>query len=267
MTQDNQKQRVYWNQRLCSHWGPQGVGSVPYGRQFNLWRYRVRARVFRKLVERLGLQLDELTVLDAGCGTGFYLDQWQALGVKSLSGLDISDWAVAQLADTYPKSTFYRADISAFGSPLPAGAFDLVSAFDVLPHIVDDDAYMCALKNLHNTLRTGGYLLYSDCFFHGPDKQWEDYWKGRSLPAVSAAMEAVGFEMVDRVPLSVLMTAPTDTCRRELYERIWETVMAPVRRSELIGFLMGMFLYPIELLLVSRLKESPGVEIMVCRKW
>jgi predicted TPR repeat methyltransferase len=219
------------------------------------------------LVRRLAVQLDRLAVLDVGCGTGFYLEQWQSLGVKSLAGLDISDWAVAQVAQAYPNGTFYRVDIGAFASPLPAERFDVISAIDILVHIVDDAAYLRALKNIHHALRTGGYLLYSDSFFHGAEKQFEDYWKGRSLSTVAVAMQTCGFEIVSRVPMSVLMSAPTDSRHRRLSDAIWETVMVPVRRREWIGFLMGALLYPLDLLLVSRLKESPAIEIMVCRKW
>lgn len=260
------QRRIYWNERLRRHWGPEGVSSVVYGRQFNLWRYRVRKWVFRRLALRLSLQQETLSVLDVGCGTGFYIEQWQSLGVKALAGLDISDWATAQLVQAYPKSTFYRADISTLASPLPDRAFDVISAIDVLPHIVDDAAYLRALKNLHNALREGGFLLYSDAFFHGSDKQFEDYWKGRSLSTVATAMKICGFEIVSRTPMSVLMAPPSDTGKRKLNEGIWETVMTPVRRSEWIGFLMGAMLYALELLLVSVLKESPAIEIMVCRK-
>lgn len=132
MIAENQRQREYWNQRLCRHWGPEGAGSVVYGRQFNLWRYRVRARLFRRLVRLMGLQSDRLSVLDVGCGTGFYLGQWQALGVKCLAGMDISDWAVKQLADVYPDIALYRTDVSVSDSMLPEGTFDIVSAMDVL---------------------------------------------------------------------------------------------------------------------------------------
>ncbi|HUN54664.1 MAG TPA: class I SAM-dependent methyltransferase [Smithella sp.] len=266
MIEENQRQQEYWNQRLCRHWGPEGVGSVVYGRQFNRWRYRVRARVFRRLVRLMGLQPESLSVLDIGCGTGFYLEQWRALGVKHLAGLDISDWAIEQLANVYPDIALYRSDISAAESILPQGAFDVVCAMDVLTQVVDDDAYMNALKNIHYALNAGGYLIYSDSFFHGTDKQFEDYWKGRTLSFITAAMQDTGFEVVSRVPMSVLMAAPTDTRRRELYEHIWNKMMAPVRRSEWAGFLAGMLLYPLELLLVSILKESPAIEIMVCKK-
>jgi 2-polyprenyl-3-methyl-5-hydroxy-6-metoxy-1,4-benzoquinol methylase len=267
MVEDKDKQRAYWNECLRQHWGPEGAGSVCLGRQFNLWRYRVRRKVFRRLVRQLGLQPTHLSVLDVGSGTGFYLEQWQLLGVKSLAGLDISDWAVEQLRGAYPNGKFYRADISAHPSLLPAEAFDVITAIDVLPHVVDDDAYLRALNNLRQALKTGGYLLYSDTFFHGAEKQCEDYWKGRSLSFVTAAMQTCGFEIVSRVPMSVLMSAPTDTRRRAMNERIWERVIVgPVRGGEWMAFLMGALLYPLELLLVSTLKESPAIEIMACRK-
>jgi 2-polyprenyl-3-methyl-5-hydroxy-6-metoxy-1,4-benzoquinol methylase len=267
MLEDKEKQRAYWNERLRQHWGPEGASSVYLGRQFNLWRYRVRRKVFRRLVRRMGLEPANLAVLDVGSGTGFYVEQWQALGVKSLAGLDISDWAVEQLRQAYPNEKFYRADISALPSPLPVEAFDVITAMDVLVHVVDDAAYLRALNNLCQALKTGGYLLYSDTFFHGCDKQFEDYWKGRSLSFVTPAMQTCGFEVVSRVPMSVLMSAPTDTRHRGMNERIWDAVIiTPVQRREWMGFLMGALLYPFELLLVSTLKESPAIEIMVCRK-
>jgi hypothetical protein len=80
-------------------------------------------------------------------------------------------------------------------------------------------------------------------------------------------MQTRGFEVVSRVPMSVLMSAPTDTRHRGMNERIWDAVIiTPVQRREWMGFLMGALLYPFELLLVSTLKESPAIEIMVCRK-
>jgi SAM-dependent methyltransferase len=267
MVEKNKGQRAYWNECLRAHWDAAGASSVAFGKQFNLWRYRVRGPLFRRLVRRLGLKLRESSVLDVGSGTGFYLEQWRALGVRSLAGLDFSDWAVEQLQRTYPTAKFYRADIGAVPSPLPPEAFDAVSALDVLVHLVDDTAYLSALANLYRALKPGGYLLYSDSFFHGGEKQHENYWKGRSLASVSAAMQECGFEIDCRVPMSVLMSAPTDTRHRERNELVWNmAVKSPVQLGEWIGFLMGALLYPLEVMLVSNLKESPGIEIMVCRK-
>ena len=266
MADDPQKRMSYWNERLRCHWGPEGVSSVVYGRQFALWRYRVRRLVFRRLVKRLFRRRDSLSVLDVGCGTGFYLGQWQAMGIRTLAGLDISEWAISQLSRAFSEATFYHADIAAPALPLPAGAFDAISAIDVLVHLVDEESYLRALRNLHSALKDGGYLLYSDCFFHGKEKVFEDYWKGRSLDKVAAAMADCGFEVLERVPLSILMSPPTDTGYRHQMEKLWETAMVPVRRSERTGFVVGAMLFPLELLLVSCLRESPAIEIMVCRK-
>ncbi len=266
---DSARMRAYWDDRLRRFWGPHGSSSVGFGQRFARWRYRVRARVFRRVVRQLApdrSRLALLSVLDVGSGTGFYLDQWRALGVRSLSGLDVSDWAVEQLRREHPAATFYRADIGSEGSPLPDGAFDAATAIDVLVHLVDDAAYVRALRHLHRALKPGAYLLLSDSFFHGPAKQHEDYWKGRSLAFVTAALEAAGLEIVSRAPLSVLMSAPTDTRRRDRNERLWELAMTPVRLSEWAGWAAGALLFPLELLLVSTLKESPAIEIMVCRK-
>jgi SAM-dependent methyltransferase len=261
-----EKARVFWDDRLRRHWGPDGVGSVWLGRAFNVWRYRVRRYVFRRLIRRLGFDTASLRVLDVGCGTGFYLEQWQALGAVSIAGLDISDWVVDQMARAYPGASFFRADISAAECPLPANRFDVISALDILIHIVDDAAYGRALLNIHSALKPGGHLICSDSFFHGPEKQDGDYWKGRSLAAVEEAMRAASFEVVCRVPVAVLMSPPTDTKQRERNERAWEIAMKPVGRREWIGHLYGGLLYPFELLLVSTLRESPATEFMVCRK-
>jgi SAM-dependent methyltransferase len=259
-------QREYWNERFRQHWGPEGAGSVVFGRQFNRWRYRVRRRVFRRIVGRLGIELGNASVLDMGAGTGFYLQQWQELGAASISGLDISDRAIAQLAQVHANATLCRADITSADFPLPAAAFDAVTAIDTLTHVVDDDAYLRALGNVYRSLKPGGFLLYTDAFFHGPGKRFEDYWRGRSLAEVAAAMNSVGLEIVLRVPFSVLMSAPTDTRHRQRNERIWDKVMLPLARHPWLGFLYGAVLFPVELVLVSVLRESPAIEMMVCRK-
>lgn len=265
MSASAERRRAYWDDRLHNHWGPEGVGSLLYGRSFNLWRYRVRTHVFRRLVRRLALVPERLDVLDVGCGTGFYMGRWKALGVRSISGLDISECAIARLAAEHPTATLYRADIGV-SSPLPDEAFDVITALDVLVHLVDDELYRSALLNLHRALKADGWLLYSDSFFHGPSRQHEDYWKGRSLACATESLKRCGFDLVHRLPMSVLMAAPTDTRHPVRNERIWNALMRSVQRSDRIGWFAGAVFFPFELLLTATLRESPGIEIAVCRK-
>jgi len=76
------------------------------------------------------------------------------------SGLESNTWRVghlglgcSQLAQVYPDIALYRTDISAADSILQEGTFDVISAIDVLVHIVDDAAYLNALKNIHHALK------------------------------------------------------------------------------------------------------------------
>jgi SAM-dependent methyltransferase len=217
-------------------------------------------------VRRLELDLTHASVLDVGCGTGVYLGEWRALGAAAIAGLDFSDWALAQLAPTFPSLPFYHTDIGAKDCLLPAAAFDAVSAIDVLIHLVDDAAYETALRNINAALKPGGYLIYSDSFFHGTEMRDGDYWRGRSLATVETAMRSNDFEIVRRVPSSVLMSPPTDTQQRQRNARLWDIAIAPICGREWIGYLYGAVLYPVELLLVATLRESPATELLVCRK-
>lgn len=256
----------YWNARFRAHWGPHAVGALAYGRQYNAWLYRVRKQVFRRIRRSLQMDLRQAWVLDVGCGTGFYIKEWLSLGVAVVEGLDISDEATMRLRRALPDVAVHTADIGDPAAVIPRNArFDVVSAFDVLFHIVDDVRYQTALESISQALRPGGYFLHSDNFLHGPTREFGDYWKSRSLSDVESALTKVGFEIVRRVPMFAIMNAPVDSRLRHA-ERLWEAAMKPVRRSELAGYAIGALLYPLEIGLLALLREGPSTEIMICRK-
>jgi SAM-dependent methyltransferase len=255
----------YWDDRLRAHWGAHGVGSLAYGRHYNDWLYRVRKVVFRRLCRALDLPASDARILDVGCGTGFYVRQWLELGAAQVEGLDFSATAIERLRRTLPGATFRQADLGRPGMVQDGDLHDVVSAFDVLFHIVDDRRYEVALGNIAAALRPDGWFLYSDNFVHGPGKQFGGYWRSRSLALAEAAVRQAGFEIHRRVPMFALMNSPADS-RWRYAERLWEAAMKPVRRSEIAGFLWGAVLFPIEITLLRFLSEGPSTEIMVCRK-
>jgi len=64
----------------------------------------------------------------------------------------------------------------------------------------------------------------------------------------------------------VLMNTPVDTTRRTP-KRIWRDLSLVLQRyGDTAGSTVGCFLYPIEIILVSLLKETASTEIMICRK-
>ena len=73
-------------------------------------------------------------------------------------GVDIAEVAIEKLSRMYPEYTFYRMDIGNRVHELEKATFDVVSAMDVLFHIVDDNKYENALRNIYGLLRPGGTL-------------------------------------------------------------------------------------------------------------
>jgi hypothetical protein len=65
-------------------------------------------------------------------------------------------------------------------------------------------------------------------------------------------------------PGGVFMNSPVDV-GSDRYRRAWDLMMKPVRGSETIGFVVGMLLYPFELLLRKLVSEGPSTEIIACR--
>ena len=260
----------YWEKRLREHFDDQGAGFLRLGRRYNRWMYRVRGEVFDRMVDRhlgrRGREEAPLRVLDVGSGTGFYVHRWRRLGAD-VTGLDLTEVAVHRLAANFPDSRFLRADI---GRPLEGelnaliGTMDAVSAFDVLFHVVDDDDYVQALRNVGRLLRPAGLFVWSDNFLHGSTARSRHH-VSRSLVDVTSALADAGLTEVDRVPMFVLMNYPTDT-RSRLLQLVWTAMVSPAIASDRLGGALGALLYPIERRLVRRVRESPTTELMVCVK-
>jgi SAM-dependent methyltransferase len=259
--------RQYWERRLGEQYSLAGVGYLRLGRQYNAWMYRIRARVFSRLVAGLGLPMAGKEVLDIGSGTGFYVDQWRQLGVARVTGLDITQVAVDALGLRFPDDRFYRADIGRTlpsDLPLAPGSFTAVSAMDVLFHIVEDTEYATALSNIARLLAPGGWFIWSDNFLrHGTERV--PHQASRSLADSERLVRQAGFEIVDRVPMFVLMNYPADT-RSRLARLGWTAMVAPAAVAEPLGWLVGAALYPLERWLTATCRESWSTEIMICRK-
>ncbi|HEU5218917.1 MAG TPA: class I SAM-dependent methyltransferase [Gemmatimonadales bacterium] len=263
----------YWEARLREHYSLAGVGYLRLGRRFNEWMYRVRGKVFDRIVAQLAEKGEPATangwagaaILDVGAGTGFYVDRWKRLGAR-VTGLDLTDVAVDELTRCFPGSRFVRADIGGplESVPLRAGSFDAVSAFDVLFHIVDDAAYGRAFRNIAALLKPGGWFLWSDNFLRAPTER-VTHQASRPLAESSRLVEEAGLEVVTRVPMFVLMNYPADT-RSRLARWAWTAMVAPAVLGEPLGWALGAALYPLERALVRRKRESPSTELMVCRK-
>jgi SAM-dependent methyltransferase len=253
----------FWEQRLSDDYTLKGVGFRRLGLKYNRWMYAVRRHVFLDTVSSAGIDVPSAQVLDVGSGTGFYVDLWVELGAKRITGVDITETAVARLQERHPDLMFRRADVGEEISPLEPTTYDVVSAMDVLFHIVDDRRFANAIRNIHDALRPGGCFVWSDYFLRR--REWRIRHQAcRSLAEIERTLAETGFEIVTRRPMFFLMANPLDAGR--VTRALWYAAAGLVSRSEKLGDLAGRKLLPVEIRKVSSKTEGPSTEIMVCRR-
>jgi SAM-dependent methyltransferase len=257
-------EEVYWSTRLEKAFSLDGVGWHGLGEGFNSWTYKVRRRLFARAVGASLTDAQNAVVLDVGSGTGFYVRLWHELGSRPVLGSDLTGVAVERLRSRYPDDRFVQLDITGELDGVECGSFDVVSAMDVLFHIVDDGRYARAVKNLAGLLRPGGLLVFSENLIHGAWHRGE-HQVSRGIDWIEAQLDDAGLEMVSRQPMFVLMNTPVDSRARWL-QRWWRWLTSGLHRWPRLSSLAGAVLYPIELLLTRLVREGPSTELVVCRK-
>jgi SAM-dependent methyltransferase len=261
----------YWERRLGDHFGLEAVGDQSLGVAYNTWLYRVRSQRFTQLISDLRVDVANANVLDVGSGTGFYLDLWQRLGAKSVTGSDLTLASVRRLQSVYPNIAIKQLDIgSTHCAGFSRGSFDVISAFDMFFHIVDDECFARALDNLAMLLKPSGLLLFTDSLMTGPGgrhsgTKGETHIVFRRQDDVVALLGRSGFSVVDERPAFVLMNAPVDSTSR-VRHAFWSLLCLIVRRGERAGETVGRALYTVELRLLARSQRSPATRMFACRK-
>lgn len=96
-------------------------------------------------------------VLDIACGTGYGAAEL-ALNAASVTGIDISEDAIAHARENFvrPNLTFEHAPAQSI--PLPGASFDLITAFEVIEHLADWRDLLSEAKRL---LAPSGQFLVS----------------------------------------------------------------------------------------------------------
>lgn len=262
---ENFNAKDYWEERLGKNYGLDGVGYIGHGVKYNEWMYRIRKKIFRKYVTNNIKDIDNKAVLDIGSGTGFYINLWKKAGVKDLTGMDLTSVAVQNLEKNFPGIRFYEGDVSDNISHLFGGKkFDVISAFDVLFHVVDEDKFRKAIANISGLIKKDGLFILSDNFVHDKPSGGVHH-VNRTLRDFTEVLEANDLEIIMRKPSFYFFNAPVDTDSKFL-KRMWNTQSRIIYRGEKYANILGALLYPIELLILNLIKEGPSTEIMICRK-
>lgn len=267
----------YWNRLLAMGTDVRSVGHPQLG-LYNRIAYTHRLRA---LVQALGRRFPDgipkgTRVFEAGFGVGFYLSFWKSLGLSNVSGVDISEEAVRRAMIAFPDYSLARTDLSE-PAALKQEPFDLVTAIDVLYHIVDDSRWETALANLCSSLKKGGTLILTDKF---PDHGAVDtapHVRRRSRSQYETALARHGIVPVEVSPVFALMDDPIFRPSAPLLSLFaivqWRVVSRAIR---LLGFsavlrdamavALGALQYPAELTLLKVCATTPNLEILVAEK-
>src|SRR5258708_1930554 len=137
----------YWETRLKDGPALNTVGYLGLGLAYNKWLYRMRKQVLERALRRFPIVSEKTSVFEVAPGSGFYLPIWSSHGVHDLTAADITQAVVTYLRPLWPDFQFLRADIGTVGPPV-SRQFDIVTAFDVLFHIVNEQSWQNAVTNL-----------------------------------------------------------------------------------------------------------------------
>jgi SAM-dependent methyltransferase len=179
MVADPIRLRAFWDERYkqfsLSESGWLGAGE---GLNDRLYTCKTQA-LTRSLAASAISDRDEWSVLDAGCGQGYFARFYRCtFPAAAYVGIDISERAVRHLRQTVAGAEFHVADLCEWADPR-ARRFDVVQSFDVLHLILDDDAWVRALASLSARLADRGVLLVTAAL---PERtlQPSDYLRYRS---------------------------------------------------------------------------------------
>ncbi len=255
----------YWESRLSQHYTLQGVGDIGLPLSYNNWLYRVRASAFRHVLRQLQGDPTDWSILDVGSGTGFYIDQWTKRRPSGLTGADITATAVRNLSSRFPESTFMQCDI---GSDLPEAlqpeTLDVITAYDVLFHIVEAGPYARAMGNFSRLLKPGGYLIFSDNLVSA-GRNHDTHQISRTEDDIRDLLRQNGFTVEKVVPMFVFMNDPVRS-RSRIMRALFNRIYRLAARGEICGQIVGAMLYPIEIAGLRLLSRGPSTEIFICRR-
>ena len=249
------------------------VGFDLLGEGYNKNTYQLRFGAVDNLLKRQHVNLHNEDVFEAAVGIGAYGPFWARFGVHEWNGCDICPNAVDSVSAQWPRGRFFTADISNVcglkrNLGRPSRTYRLVTAVDVMYHIVDNGKWESALGNLADLVAPGGHLLVSDVFCPR-ERQVAAHVRRRPMGAWNQVLNTHRLRLIDREPVYSILGDPTpcspfDVTGRVL-QAVWWTIshivqFTPERWRNGVGAAISKRLMPVDRFLCRKIMR-PGLSL------
>lgn len=120
---------------------------------------RIKRGNFRRLLQKHAAPLAGKRLLDIGCATGFLMLEARAQGAE-VSGLDVNNWATDQARQALPGAAVYSGTLheALAANFFPASSFDIITATDVVEHLVEVKPFIVDVLRL---LKPTGTVIFT----------------------------------------------------------------------------------------------------------
>lgn len=265
--------------RPRNYWGAvhdladlRAVGHPTLPLSFNRHLYANAAVGVLRALDAASVELAERSVLDVGSGTGFWIELWRRQGASAVSGADLVPEAVDRLRNRFPDVDLTAVDVTE-REPFPGRTFDVVTIMSVLHHVVDEERFSAALRNLAAQLAPGGRLVVLDPLVV----------RGRWMPAAAEsahnvvrtrtqwerALSAAGLRLVSVHPTAAFLSDPVDAGSRAgftLHRLVWRVLTRAFRGRETVARIGVPPLAALDRAITARLRSGPSTKLLVIER-
>jgi 2-polyprenyl-3-methyl-5-hydroxy-6-metoxy-1,4-benzoquinol methylase len=149
----------YWNERHIRHKDAlSGPGCLGLTEAENAHDYAVKSEAIISSITANFGDISKLTVLDTGCGTGFFAEILVNAGA-TVTGVDFSAAAIDSARSRVKTAQFEIAQLESLSFHKQ---YDVVLSIDVLYHIIDDSMWESAVAGMIRACKTGGGVLIQE---------------------------------------------------------------------------------------------------------
>ena len=99
---------------------------------------------FKKIIDAAIARKGKVTLLDYGCGDGYWSSMLSQIKGCSVTGADYNPLRLKRAEAMAPKAVFYEADLTEGKNNF--GTFDIIFCSQVIEHVQDDEGFLKDLQ-------------------------------------------------------------------------------------------------------------------------